>query len=200
MYRQLLYDDIQKCDRCELSSSTINRKFGKMSGAGSDNAKVLMIGINPGSTRYYFAGIPFNAFLDELNIEGHYDAVPSVRAALESYFEIINLPKDDFYVTNVVKCSTKNNQFPENESIKSCFIWLQREIELIKPVVIVTLGSKVSELFRLKPLETRRQKGGVIVSLLHPAALVRGRKEQMLTAMIRNFELIRNYIEESEHE
>jgi DNA polymerase len=108
------------CKKCKLWLSRKKVVFG----SGSLKPRVMLIGEAPGFNED-LRGKPFvgsaGKFLDELLIEA-------------------GLSRDGVYITNVVKCRPPDNRDPEREEIDSCSFYLDRQIELLSPEVIVTLG------------------------------------------------------------
>jgi len=151
-----LYKEMAFCEECELS----RHRTRVVPGEGSENADILFIGEAPG---FYedqqgrpFVG-PAGHFLDEL-------------------LRSIGLRREDVYIANVVKCRPAANRDPLPQEVAACRRWLDRQIELIQPKVIVTLGRY--SLARFFPGEsigkvhgTARKKEGIIYfSMYHPAA------------------------------
>lgn len=64
---------------------------------------------------------------------------------LNDLLEEIGLPRDEVYITNVVKCRPPNNRDPRRNEIKSCNPYLKRQLEVIKPKVIATLGNHATK-------------------------------------------------------
>ena len=113
-------DKILACTLCSLSSTRINA----VPGEGSKNADIVFIGEGPGFHEDK-RGIPFvgpaGRFLDEL-------------------LASIGLSRNDVYITNVVKCRPPDNRDPLPEEVDSCKPYLDTQIDLISPKLIVTLG------------------------------------------------------------
>lgn len=100
-------------------------------GAGSLNSKIMFIGEGPGATEDK-EGVPFcgaaGKFLDVL-------------------LESIGLSRNKIFIANIVKCRPPNNREPEFEEIKVCTKWLDQQIEIIQPQVIVPLGRHAMNFF-----------------------------------------------------
>lgn len=113
-------EEIKKCKKCPLYEHRTN----PVPGEGNPNAEIIFIGEAPG---YYEdkQGRPF---------------VGSAGKLLNSLIEEIELTRDDVFITNVVKCRPPNNRDPLKEEIAACSPYLFRQIEVIKPKIIVTLG------------------------------------------------------------
>jgi len=113
-------EEIKSCKKCPLSETRINA----VPGSGNEKAKIMFIGEAPGRNED-IQGLPFvgaaGKFLDELLNE-------------------INLSRNDVFITNVVKCRPPNNRDPTKEEIEMCHGYLDRQIEIINPKIICTLG------------------------------------------------------------
>jgi len=151
-----LYDEIALCQDCELSK----HRTRVVPGEGSDEAPLLFIGEAPG-LREDQQGRPFvgpaGKFLDEL-------------------LASIGLRREEVYIANVVKCRPQGNRDPLPLETKACRKWLDRQIEIIKPRVIVTLGRY--SLAQFLPGDSigkvhgtaRRKQGTTYFAMYHPAA------------------------------
>lgn len=149
------------CTKCDLRSGCKQ----VVPGAGSFNAQIMFIGEAPGRKE------------DELG-------VPFVGAAgkfLDEMLGIIKLKREDVYIANTVKCRPPANRDPSQEEKDICFKWLEKQIAIIGPKIIVTLGRHSMNLFlpELKISEAhgralRRDFPGlgkqVFFTLYHPAA------------------------------
>ncbi len=116
-----LEEAIKSCTKCPLHKSRKNA----VPGEGPKDAKVMLIGEAPGATE------------DELGR-------PFVGAAgrlLTMVLESVGLPRSTVYITNVVKCRPPGNREPREEEIEACSPYLESQIALLKPRVIVTLGN-----------------------------------------------------------
>ncbi len=112
---------------CELKKTALNVVPGK----GSANAKIIFIGEAPGKKE------------DELG-------EPFVGAAgklLSELLATINLKREDIYITNVVKYRPPENRDPLPEEVTDCWLWLQEQITLINPQLIIPLGRHALERF-----------------------------------------------------
>ena len=147
---------VRQCSDCELGKSRTNA----VPGEGSHTADVMIIGEGPGSQED-LTGRPFvgraGQFLDEL-------------------LGYIGLTREDVFIANMVKCRPPGNQDPLPAEVLACDKYLERQIELLDPMLIVTLG-RVS-LARFFPGESmtrargkvRNKDGRFIYSVMHPAA------------------------------
>jgi len=151
-----LYSEIALCQDCELS----RHRTRVVPGEGSEEAALLFIGEAPG---WYedqqgrpFVG-PAGHFLDEL-------------------LASIGLSREEVYIGNVVKCRPPGNRDPLPLEMRACRKWLDRQIEIIKPRVIVTLGRY--SLAQFLPGDSigkvrgtaRRKQGTIYFAMYHPAA------------------------------
>ena len=149
-------EDVSSCKRCELYHS---REKG-VPGEGPSNAEIMFIGEGPGFHE---------------NMQGR----PFVGAAGDLLVELlasIGMKREDVFITNVVKCRPPGNRDPAQEELKACKPYLDQQIQIINPSVIVTLGrfsmarfipqAKISEIHG----QTIRVKGMLVVPFYHPAA------------------------------
>ncbi|HEX5962333.1 MAG TPA: uracil-DNA glycosylase, partial [Gemmatimonadales bacterium] len=133
-------------------------------GDGNPNARLVLIGEGPGATEDA-QGKPF---------------VGQAGNLLNGILEAIEVPRDSVYITNIVKCRPPQNRKPLPDEIAACIPYLHRQLEIIRPKVIVTLGSTAAEamLGVRKSLGELRNKvhtynGIPLVVTYHPAALLR---------------------------
>ena len=122
-----LDQEIKACEKCVL------RKTCKqvVPGAGSAEAEILFIGEGPGQKEDEL-GVPF---------------VGSAGKFLDEMLAIIKLKREDVYIANTVKCRPPQNRDPLPEEVISCWPWLEKQIKIIQPKLIVTLGRHSMELF-----------------------------------------------------
>ncbi|MCD6414297.1 MAG: uracil-DNA glycosylase [Candidatus Diapherotrites archaeon] len=113
-------EKIKQCTRCKLHETRTN----PVPGAGSLNSRVVFIGEAPGYWEDQ-KGEPF---------------VGAAGRILDELLGSIGLNRGDVFITNVVKCRPPGNRDPLPEEIKACKPFLEKQIEAIKPRVIVTLG------------------------------------------------------------
>jgi DNA polymerase len=96
-------------------------------------------------------------------------------------YEELGITRDQCYIGNTVKCRPPGNRDPEPEEIAACRPYLEQQIELIAPKVVVTLGNFASKLLLDTPLGITKLRGrsypfrtGVLIPTFHPAAALRG--------------------------
>jgi uracil-DNA glycosylase family 4 len=114
-------DEVQKCRKCELGSLRRNA----VPGEGSPAAQIAFVGEGPGADEDA-QGRPFVGRAGQL---------------LDKIIKAMGLKRDDVYICNVIKCRPPENRDPKPEEIISCLPYLQRQLELINPKIIVALGA-----------------------------------------------------------
>jgi len=151
-----LYKEIAVCRRCDLYRQAIR----PVPGDGPENSQILFIGEAPGWHEDQ-QGRPF------VGPAGQY---------LDTLLASIGLKRDQVYITNVVKHRPPNNRDPLPGEIMACRPWLEQQIEIIKPKMIVTLGRySMAMFFPGKSISkihgTAQNRDGVIYyAMYHPAA------------------------------
>ena len=151
-----LYEEIAGCQRCILAQSRKN----PVPGEGPQNAQVLFIGEGPGFHEDQ-QGRPF------VGAAGHF---------LEELLAEIGLTREDVYICNVIKCRPPQNRDPLPEEIEACKPFLDRQIEIISPQMVVTLGRFSMERYfpgaKISQAHGQPRKiGGIIYyPMYHPAA------------------------------
>ena len=149
------------CTRCRLSQARTQVVFG----AGSPNADLMFVGEAPGFHEDK-QGLPF---------------VGQAGKLLERLLAGICLRREDVYICNTLKCRPPGNRDPQPDEIEACEPHLFRQIELIEPVVIATLGNFATKLLSGRPLGITRVHGReqeavlggrkvLLYPLYHPAA------------------------------
>ncbi len=133
-------------------------------GEGNPQAKLFLVGEGPGATEDA-TGRPF---------------VGQAGNLLNGILDAIEVPRDSVYITNIVKCRPPQNRKPLPDEIAACMPYLHRQLELIRPKVIVALGGTAGEamLGVRKSLGELRGKvhtynGIPLIVTYHPAALLR---------------------------
>lgn len=151
-----LYAEIGACQRCALAKGRTNT----VPGEGPERAAVMFIGEAPGYHENRL-GRPF---------------VGAAGQFLEELLASIGMKRTDVYICNVVKCRPPNNRDPLPNEIEACRPYLDRQIELIKPRLIVTLGRYSMARFLPKASISRvhgiatRVGEWVVLPMFHPAA------------------------------
>jgi len=149
------------CRRCGLADTRTNVVFGE----GVPDAEVLCIGEGPGEQED-LSGRPF---------------VGRGGKLLDDMLEIIDLSrKKNIYIANMVKCRPPHNRDPLNLEQEACAQWLERQIELIAPKIMICLGRISAMRFIRSDFKITKEHGqwfekdGIFrIALYHPAALLR---------------------------
>jgi DNA polymerase len=151
---------IAACRACRLCES----RTKTVPGEGPANARLVVIGEGPGRTEDE-TGRPFVGKAGEL---------------LTKILEAIKLPRDQVFICNVVKCRPPENRLPQFDEIAACVPYLHRQIELVKPRVILAMGGTAAQTIlntkqSLGALrnQVHRFRGIPVVVTYHPAALLR---------------------------
>jgi len=154
--------DIGDCTRCKLH--TLGRRQ-VVFGVGNPEADLMFVGEAPGA--------------DE-DIQG----IPFVGRAGQLLTDIIEkglkMPRSDVYIANVIKCRPPQNRNPEPDEVETCEPFLFQQIDIIKPKVIVALGTFAARtlLRTLDPISRLRgrvydYRGAKLIPTFHPAYLLR---------------------------
>ena len=125
-------DEVKPCTKCGLSETRTKTVFG----VGSPGAKILFVGEAPGH--------------DE-DMQGEPFVGRAGRLLTDMIQKGMGLRREDVYICNILKCRPPNNRDPAADEIASCRNYLFRQIEIIRPEVIVALGSPASKML----LDTR---------------------------------------------
>lgn len=151
-----LYREIERCQDCELAKY----RTRVVPGEGPEKADLLFIGEAPGwhedQQGRPFVG-PAGKFLDEL-------------------LASIGLKRDQVYIANVIKCRPPGNRDPLPSEIQACSKWLNRQIELIRPKMVVTLGRySMARYFPNQSIsqvhgKAKKQDNIIYYAMYHPAA------------------------------
>lgn len=150
----------QTCQACALGATRTNLVFGD----GTPHAKIMFIGEGPGQQED-LTGIPFVGRAGQL---------------LSQILEIIDLDRTRYYIANIVKCRPPQNRDPSAEEQDACISYLEEQIQLIQPKIIVCLGRIAAcRLIRSDFRITREhgqwvnKQGRWMTALYHPSALLR---------------------------
>jgi uracil-DNA glycosylase family 4 len=151
-----LYKEIAVCRRCELAQGRTHT----VPGEGPENAEIMFIGEAPGFHEDR-QGRPF---------------VGAAGKFLEELLASIGLTREDVYIGNVIKCRPPGNRDPLSDEIAACRPFLDKQIELIQPKLIVTLGrfsmaryfpnAKITRIHG----QPKRIGGRIYYPMFHPAA------------------------------
>jgi len=151
-------DKVRNCFDCRLSKT----RTKAVPGDGDYGAEIMFIGEAPGASEAE-SGIPF------CGAAGHF---------LDEMLESINLKRSDVFITNTVKCRPPGNRDPEDDEKAACRHYLEEQIKLINPKVIVALGRHAAatllpgqpSISKIHGKALKRPNGIVYLPLYHPAA------------------------------
>ena len=158
---EVLHQECLSCQKCPLAQTRNHVVFG----AGVSNAEVVFIGEGPGENED-LQGQPF---------------VGRGGALLDKYLQAVDLSREkNIYITNMVKCRPPQNRDPQPDEVANCIGYLSRQLEIIRPKIIVCLGRIAANALIEKGFKVTKQHGqwfeknGVfMMGTFHPAALLR---------------------------
>jgi DNA polymerase len=162
-----LIKECTECKKCELGKTRTNIVIGR----GNINAPLMLIGEGPGEQEDK-EGLPF---------------VGAAGKLLDLLLDGLLISKDRYYIANVVKCRPPKNRVPFDEEAESCLGYLRNQVFLVKPKIIVCLGStavrhivdKESKITQIRG-EWIERKNCCIMPTFHPAALLRDDSKKLL--------------------
>ncbi len=172
------------CSRCGLRSGCNNIVFGE----GDPKARLMFIGEGPGADEDRL-GRPF---------------VGKAGQLLDKIIAAIGSSREEVYIANIVKCRPPGNRVPKKEEAEQCMPWLYRQIEFIKPEVIVLLGSTAlqnlidpsARITKCRGNWLKSRSGIKIMPTYHPAALLRDPSKK--ADVWHDMKMVRDYLA-SEH-
>lgn len=159
-----LFRAAEKCTMCPLHEDRITVVFG----AGDADADLMFVGEAPGAEEDRL-GMPF---------------VGRSGGVLDQLLEGIGIARDDVFIANVVKCRPPENRDPSAAEIETCSPYLERQIELVQPRLICTLGNFATKLLSADNSGITKVHGQVtpttfgsmeivLYPMFHPAAALR---------------------------
>jgi len=159
--KRIYLEEARDCVRCPLHQSRTNVVFG----AGDADADLMFVGEAPGRTEDEL-GLPF---------------VGQAGKLLDKLLGEIGLRRSDVFIANTLKCRPPGNRDPQPGEIEACRDYLERQVELIEPKVIATLGNFSTKLLRADTTGITRLHGQAeertigtravrLYPLYHPAA------------------------------
>lgn len=174
----------ESCTDCRLAETRTNVVFG----VGTPDADVMIIGEAPGKNED-LQGEPF---------------VGAAGKLLDRLMDEVGISREQVYIANVLKCRPPGNRDPRPDEIDACKGYLRRQLELIEPTVVVTLGNFATKLLlktetgitRMRGQRYRWWRGIIVVPTFHPAAALRGRPD-VEASMREDFVLVKATIDES---
>ena len=156
-----IQEELHNCTRCPLATQG---RHTIVFGDGNADARLMFIGEGPGADEDA-QGLPFVGRAGQL---------------LNNMISAMGLQRSDVYIANIVKCRPPQNRVPEPEEANTCAPFLFRQIDVIRPEVIVALGSTAatyllggkSPLARLRG-RIHEARGAKLIVTYHPAYLLR---------------------------
>jgi uracil-DNA glycosylase len=162
---RLIQEEIGDCTRCALHKGRNKIVFGD----GSPNARLMFVGEGPGADEDA-QGLPFVGRAGQL---------------LNNMIGAMGLKREEVYIANVVKCRPPGNRTPEPEEANTCSPFLFKQIDVIRPEVIVALGATAATylLGQRQPLAGLRgrvhsYRGSKLIVTYHPAFLLRDPRQK----------------------
>lgn len=180
-------DELKKacegCQKCPLGATRRNLVFG----TGNPQATLMFVGEAPGESED-LSGIPFVGRAGQL---------------LDKYLEYVDIPREDVYIANILKCRPPQNRDPQESEQDACITHLREQVRIIRPKMIVCLG-RIAAMRLIRPDYKITKEHGVWVqkgafemtAVYHPSLLLRGNtayKEQMMEDMKAVAEKYRKY-------
>jgi DNA polymerase len=164
-----LRDDVDACRACELYEDATQAVFSR----GKSSAQIMLVGEQPG---------------DREDIEGEPFVGPAGRV-LDQALDDADIARSDVYLTNAVKHfrferrgKRRIHKKPGVTHITACYPWLEAELELVKPKVVVCLGATAGRAVLGRPVRVEAERGrpiddvlqhAVVMMTTHPSALLR---------------------------
>lgn len=164
------WEDLEKsileCKKCRLCTNRTNIVFGQ----GNKKARLMFIGEGPGADEDK-QGIPF---------------VGKAGQLMNNAFQALKINREDVYIANIVKCRPPSNRVPEDDEVQTCLNYLRNQVILIKPKIIVLLGSTALKNILGKEYGITAVRGNWMekngikyMPTWHPAALLRDENKKI---------------------
>ena len=161
-----LEQSIVNCNKCKLCTNRTNIVFG----VGNKEADIMMIGEGPGADEDK-QGEPFVGKAGQL-----------MNKALTG----LGIKREELYIANIVKCRPPSNRVPEQDEAEACLNYLRNQVVLVKPKIIVLLGSTalkniLGKEYSITAMRGKwiEQKGIYYMPTWHPAALLRDENKKI---------------------
>jgi uracil-DNA glycosylase family protein len=186
-----------RCTACELHLLGTQTVFGE----GPARARVMMVGEQPG---------------DREDLEGHPFVGPAGKL-LDRAFEEAGIPRGDVYLTNVVKHfrwegtrgKRRIHRKPSMAHITACRPWLEAELAVVKPKVLVCLGATAAQAILGKGFKVTEHRGelaevegidALVTATVHPSSILRARDDEIrkaeMKAFVRDLANVRRVLED----
>ena len=179
-----LENEIKDCNKCKLCSGRKNIVFG----IGNKDANIMFIGEGPGNDEDV-QGEPF---------------VGKAGQLMNKAFEALEIERENVYIANIVKCRPPQNRNPEIDEVKACMDYLRNQVILVKPKIIVLLGSVAlknilgEEYGIISSRGKWTEKRGILyLPTFHPVALLRDDSKKI--DFWRDLKLVKDKIKEIEN-
>jgi uracil-DNA glycosylase family 4 len=175
-----MIDEIPSCEKCELISS---RRKKIVKGFGDREANIFFIGLAPGRNGADITGVPFTRDPSGVLFQ---EAMIKAGFSLETDPRVEKPKLKGVFVTNIVKCNPKddsgNNRAPTIKEIQNCISYLNKEIEIIQPKIIVLFGKIVTESILNRKVSRFKEVHNIPISMegrdwipfYHPSYVIRG--------------------------
>ena len=161
-----LEESIINCRKCKLCQNRTNIVFG----VGNKQADIMFIGEGPGADEDS-QGIPF---------------VGKAGQLMDKALAGLGINREELYIANIVKCRPPQNRVPEQDEVKACMNYLGNQVILVKPQIIVLLGSTalkniLGKEYGITPSRGKwiERKGILYMPTWHPAALLRDENKKI---------------------
>jgi DNA polymerase len=178
---------IRKCRRCKLYKSRKNA----VPGDGYHKAKIVLVGEAPGFNED-LQGKPF---------------VGKAGKLLDELLKHAGLKRDEIFITNIVKCRPPDNRTPSFKEIKTCSLFLNQQLKILKPKLVIALGNVAASYFfkkfNLKFSSMKKAHGKIysisnflfnffLIPTYHPAAILRNLT--LKSEALKDWKIIKNFI------
>lgn len=158
--------NIRNCQNCKLCKTRRNIVLGQ----GNKNATIVFVGEGPGADEDA-QGLPF---------------VGKAGQLMDKAFQGLGINREEVYITNIVKCRPPANRVPEDDEAIACLDYLRNQVVLVKPKIIVLLGSTALKNILGKQYGITAARGNWIehkeilyMPTWHPAALLRDENKKI---------------------
>lgn len=166
---------VLSCEDCDLCRTAMNKVFGE----GAPDAVVMFVGEAPGQEEDR-SGRPFVGRAGEL-----------VDAALDK----LGIPRPDVFICNILKCRPPGNRRPKKEEITACLRYVEMQIQVIAPKVVVALGATAAKALLETPMSIGKIRGKImagphgtfVVPTWHPSFVLRQSSKSMLKQRATDF-------------
>lgn len=162
--------EVRGCTRCRLHSTRTNTVFGE----GNPDARIFFIGEGPGENED-LSGRPFVGRAGQL---------------LDKMIGGMGLSRGEVFIANIVKCRPPNNRVPAADEVETCTPYLVRQLEIVRPDVIVTLGRPSTNYMLGTNLAMNKMRGewqswrGIpLMPTFHPSYVLRSYTEEVRAAV-----------------